>query len=237
MKYLILLFLMSFSAFGNYSKISEVETGSISKVFTKMKGCGVSCIKLPFGYNKSYHVVVAEMINDFTKPINSKNDIETCIDQTDCEVKNAVKSCADEFEIVFMAADFSDIYCSKLTGYEQKLSGSKIVVEDVAKKAAYDSSQSAKKLETLAISGQLNHMAFGKKIYVSVLLLNKAKGLSKAQKRQLRKDLKEIRDDLFDGSICSAREDIAVLIPDGVLIKASDISLILSKIDAFKTCI
>ena len=137
MKLIILILLFSFSAFGNYAKLSEVETNTISKVWMKKSKCGNDCIKIPLGYNSNYHVVIDQMVNDISSPINSKNDIEICTDKADCDAKNLIKICIDELEIVYMAADFTEIYCSKITGYNQIASGQKIVTEDAGMKAAH----------------------------------------------------------------------------------------------------
>lgn len=145
MKRIILFLLFSFSAFGNYAKLSEVESSSISKVFTRMKSCGNDCIKIPFGYDSNYHRAIDEMINDYNAPIQSKSEIEICADEVDCNAKNDVKVCLDNDERVIVALDYSEIYCSKITGYEQVLSGRKIVAEDVGLKTAYLAAEQSKK--------------------------------------------------------------------------------------------
>ena len=135
MKILILIFI-SLNCFGNYALKSEIDSGSSLKVYTRKPKSG-NYLKIPKGFNLNYHVIVDEMINDYDSPINSKSETETCVDQSDCEAKNLVKTCLDQDERVLMAQDFSDIYCSKITGYNQKLNGNEIVVEDAAKKETY----------------------------------------------------------------------------------------------------
>lgn len=115
------------------------------------------CVEMPPLYNEKYYTLSDEMIDDTTRPINSKNEIEPCLDQSDCESKNLVKTCSDNQEQVYMAKDYSEIYCSKFLRYEQKLSGKKIVVVDDIKKAAYDLDQIAKKNKEERIArGKIN---------------------------------------------------------------------------------
>lgn len=163
MKLIILFLLFSFSAFGNYAKISEVESKSISTVWVKKSKCGSDCIKIPFGYNKNFHKVENEMVNNHDSPIQSKSEIESCVDQDDCESKNAIKVCADELETVYMDEFYSEIYCSKITGYDQKLSGRKIVVEDsglksahIAAKQAERDAKAAKKAAIMLLKDKVN---------------------------------------------------------------------------------
>jgi hypothetical protein len=89
---------------------------------------------------------------------------------------------------------------------------------------------------TVAVQNRSRDMVIGKKIYASIKVLNSDKGLSKVQKRQLRSDMAEIRDDLLDGDICQARAEIALLTEDGTVIQSGDIAKALAMIDALKSC-
>lgn len=51
-------------------------------------------------------------------------------------------------------------------------------------------------------------MAFGKSLYAKIRLLFKKAKLSRAQRKASRKQFSSIREDLFDGDICSARASI-----------------------------
>lgn len=177
MKYLI-LFLICFSANANYVKLSEVESNSITKVFVKSKRCGSGCIKLPKGYDKSFHILADIMKNDVTSPVYSKSETETCIDEDDCNTKNGSKVCTDEDETVKMAQDFSDIYCTKFLRYNQIASGSKKLVIDETKKATKKAEKAAKKAAKAA-----------KKAEVLDTLLSKLKNGEDLSKAQLRKVL------------------------------------------------
>lgn len=234
MKLLILILLSSSTFAGNYIPKSKVGDCTQKTVYTAPQGA--DDILVPVGYNCNTHIIVDEMIDDITKPVNSKSETQVCADQASCEALNSTKTCIDPLEKVIMAADFSEIYCSKFLHFAKKLSGRKIVVEDATKKAAFDAAEAIKKAQADALSTRLKDMAFGKDLYASIQLLNISRGLTKAQRRQIRADFGTMREDLYDGNICDMRVDLVALVPDGVLIRAADKTSILAKIDAYKTC-
>ena len=139
MKKTIFIFLITLNVFANYIPKDEIGSGNTLTVFTKKNRCesyyySKTCIRIPFGYNHEFHILIDEL--DMTKPIHSKNDIETCNDdQAICETLNATKTCTDNTETVYMAQDYSEIYCSKITGHQT--TGKKIIVENASAKAAY----------------------------------------------------------------------------------------------------
>jgi hypothetical protein len=191
------------------------------------------------------------MVNDLTKPVYSKTDVVACaavsddpatteIDESktlleDCQEKLAALDCTGKGEAI-RAEDNSEVYCSMLLRYEQKPAGYSRAVVNETLKAQFDASQAAKKAERQAVQSQLKDMEFGKRLYAQVQLLNKGKGLSKAQRRQLRKDLKTMRDDLLDGNVCNVRADLVALPANGTTILEADKTALLAKIDAYKTC-
>lgn len=235
MKFLI-LFLISFNLYANYIPESQVENCDSKTVWMKRSKCGANCIKLDKSYNCNYSELEDEMIDDAENPIwATRSMVEACSGQSDCEQKLADKVCVDERR-AFTNAEFTETWCNKITGFAQKLSGRKIIVENSTKKSSYESDKAAKAAQEAALDSQFKDMDFGKELYAKVMLLNKSKGLSKAQRKQLRKDLKDIRDDLADGDICSAREDISALVADGTLIREEDKTAVLALIDANKTC-
>ena len=158
----------------------------------------------------------------------SKEEVETCVDEADCQAKLQLKTCSTQGASAIYTLDPNEIYCTLETPEH--------VGENASLKSSYDSSKATADAQKLALDSQVYDMDFGKKLYAGVMLMNKSNGLSKAQRKQLRNDLKDIRSDLFDGDICSAREDIDALVADEVLIKSADKSAILAKIDAYKTC-
>ncbi|MEE8298415.1 MAG: hypothetical protein V3R67_03450 [Thermodesulfobacteriota bacterium] len=127
-----------------------------------------------------------------------------------------------------------------------KIVSNKVVVDE-AMKAAYDLAEAAKKVKKNASDALKKNISFGKTLYLSVQLTNDSKGISMAQKDQLRIDVKPIKDKLFDGRICDAREDISNLVSTGIitelacffvdcLITQADIDTFLASIDTYKNC-
>lgn len=161
MKYLI-LFLISFSASANFVKVSELESGAITKVFSKMKKCGNDCIRIPTGFNKSFHKKEEIQVPDYDSPIVSKSESESCsavaddpetteIDESksiedDCQAKLAAKVCSDSDERAIKVLDegSEEVYCTKTT-YPIVGSGKFHVVEDADLKAAYEIAKAADK--------------------------------------------------------------------------------------------
>lgn len=78
-------------------------------------------------------------------------------------------------------------------------------------------------------------MNFGSDLYAKIRLKSMQKSLTKAQRKQMRNDFASVRDDLFDGDICSAREDVAA-INNNPIITNADRDEIVALIDLYKTC-
>jgi hypothetical protein len=228
MKYLI-LFLISLNCFANYAPLSEVQSKNITKVYLKRPAGNF--IKLPIGYNPAYYDVVDEMIDDIEKPIYSKSEAEACADQADCEAKNAIKVCADNEETVLMSEDFSEIYCSKLTGYEQKSTGNKIVVENASLKATYEAQQLAKKQKEEALAQVRKMREAGQGVIDLMILNNSAKGLTDQQRKTVLETYSGIKALLEVGNLPQAKIEINAITPDGVLVTEQDKADLVAKID------
>lgn len=140
---LLLSLFLSISAFANYAKISEVESGNVTKVFLKESSCGQDCVNLPKDFNSSYSKIVDEKINDLEKPIYTNELIEACVDIDDCDAKSSDKLCPDGFQS-YQDNQRLEVSCRRLDGYEQKLSGRKIIDIDEIKKAQFDADKAAK---------------------------------------------------------------------------------------------
>ena len=149
MKKLILLFLINFSVMGAWYKapVSEIEKKFLdcSYPLAVLKICKGDCAEVTNQFSCEYSKISDELVNDLTKPINSKSEIESCLDEVHCQNKLEAKTCSDESERAIKNLDSLEIYCSKITGYEQKLSGRKIIVIDEAKKLSHDAKNLKKK--------------------------------------------------------------------------------------------
>ena len=142
MKYLI-LFLISFSTFAGMVKIAEFEAGDVKTFY--VQECPGECIKVPNKLNLRYHVMVDETRDDVDNPVNSKSEIETCIDDVDCQAKLVAKICTDVDEIAIKNLDTMEVYCSKFLYYPQIPTGEKIIVVDPGLKAIYNAEKQAEK--------------------------------------------------------------------------------------------
>ncbi len=239
MKFLILFILFSTSVFSNYMSKPDMESCSPGRtVYMAHSRCqeveGESCHKVPDGYNCNYHKVTTENENDLNLPIYSKNEIEACSTEPVCDAKHIIKVCTDPDEMAIKNYDSMEVYCTKIVNYQQK--SVTRAREDSGLKTPYDANMVISNSEKSAIGLRLDDMDFGRKIYASVQVLNESKGLSKGQRRTLRADLEVIRDDLMDGNICDARFDIAALTTDPIVIRDEDVTAVLAKLDAYKTC-
>ena len=180
MKILILCFLIfNLNAFANY--MSEVDMFDCSKIsreiYTKLKTCQknhADCMPLSHCETTSRQDT---QVDDFDSPKFSKSEIEACADQAACETLNASKTCIDSEETVLMAQDYSDIYCSKQIGYNQKTV--QMIREDAAKKAIYNAAQAAKQA---IIAARIADEAMLKGLLVS---LKAGANLTAAQVRKL----------------------------------------------------
>lgn len=240
---LILVFcaMFCFSANALYVKQSEALSLNITKTFLSKTNCGLDCINIPSGYKTEYFRVLDVLEDDLANPnFELKSNVTLCTDQTDCETKLLTLDCGisdSSFPYQkLIKNDFTEIYCTRVVSYPQVSSGQKHVVIDQSLKDAYESTKAIKKAEDDAIQAKIADMDLGKKLYAIVQIKNKMKGLSKGQRRTLRTNLSTIKEDLMDGNLCDARVDIAALTADGTLILSSDITEILAKIDAYKTC-
>jgi hypothetical protein len=139
MKYLI-LFLFSLSAHANFIGISGTE--NCATVYTKLEYCQAAkgeCVAFPEGETCEVLTLKDVAEDDLSKPIRNKTEVEACDGEADCQEKLAQKSCLEKF----INADYSEVYCSQITGYEQ-MTVKKLVV-DAVKKAQKDARDAAKK--------------------------------------------------------------------------------------------
>jgi hypothetical protein len=145
MKYLILFF-VSFSLFaGNFAKISEIESRSISGVFNDPKRCGSGCVDISKCSNINYCEVVDEMVDDYDSPNFTTISVESCLDEDDCDQKFLDKTC--DFDNGFYSVkDIQrlEVSCRRLDSYNQVLSGKKIIKENPTLKASYMAAEKVK---------------------------------------------------------------------------------------------
>lgn len=125
MKFL-LLFLISFSVYGNYLSKTEMETCLGSRtVYMNKSSCESTklepCFRVPKNYNCNHYLVKS-----------SKNEAETCADDAECQTILNGKVCSDSNEnaIMVLDTDPKEVYCTKERG-----------VSDSALKVVYDAAE------------------------------------------------------------------------------------------------
>lgn len=235
MKFLILILLLfNFTAFAGYIKKSEVDSCEYpKKVYSKMSSCGEDCIKQPKGYNCKYSEVADEMIDDLERPIwATRSMVEACSGESDCEQKVSEKVCVDE-RWALTNAEFTETWCNKITGYEQKLSGRKIVVENAAKKTAYETGIAQEKALEDGIAQALKRINHGKRIIALLVVRNASKSLNKGQIKQMNATYAEIKGLLETGSLETAKDEIVAITPDGTIVTDADKTALVAEIDKF----
>jgi hypothetical protein len=251
MKFLIPFILITITtARAQWVRESEILSKNWTSV-SRRAACPGTCYKVPVGSAPAFIELEEVTVNDLTKPVYSKTDVVGCVEtqddpettevdetitlEDDCREKLAALDCTGKGEAI-RAADNSEVYCSMLLRYEQKPAGYSKAVVNEALKSQWEAERAAKKAERQAVQSQVKDMDFGRQVYAAIQLLNKGKGLSKAQRRTLRQNLKTMRDDLLDGNICDVRADLVALSADGTLIREADKTAILARLDAYKTC-
>lgn len=101
---------------------------------------------------------------------------------------------------------------------------------------AMDVEQDAVRVENAtrkAIDAELENIKFGQRLLAKITIGNKAKSLTKQQRKQMSIDFSQIQALLGSGSLDLARDEIAVIVPDGTAITQADIDGLLSDIDAY----
>lgn len=131
-------------------------------------------------------------------------------------------------------ADNSEVYCTKILGYEQKASGTKTVVENSSKKTNFEAAKSAKIAKEAAVVFALKAMNCGKRTIATLLVQNASKGLTKRQIKQMNKAYRDIKELLETGSLDSAKEEIEAVVADGTLVTEADKTALIAELDSCK---
>lgn len=254
MKILILLFIFTASASAGWVKQSEITGAGAKNVYLKKKYCGSDCVKIPTGYNKNYYDLEDEYIDDPQKPIwATRSMIESCSGEDACKAlalskmqKTPVDCVADDtrldcqsqkctdYRTSFYNAEYSEVWCNKISGFEKKLSGRKILSRNESKKTQFETTEAAKKADEMAMAAASKALDCGKKVISRMLLQNKPKSLSKAQVRNLVKTYKDIKNLLDTGSLESAREDILAVTLNPPIVTQADKDALVAELDACK---
>lgn len=235
---LIILFLISYSAMANFVSQSEIESKKVTEAFVSAEECfkvsGGLCYNITHCSNMEYCKLSPLMIPDKTKPIHSKTEIEACLDQTDCESKNGIKTCSEIGDQVLMAADYSEIYCSRIIRYELKDSGDKHVVIDEDLKAAFDLKVAQEKALEEAMSVAKKVMDCGREVMALLGVRNMAKvpKPTTAEISAVVERFASIKNLMESGSYDTSREQIVSVDITGTILTEDDRAATLAKLDS-----
>lgn len=237
MKTLIILFIISFSATAGFysAPFTEIEKKLLDCDYsiTVFKKCEGYCAEITKDFNCNYSEIYEELVDDKSKPVYSKSEIEACEDQSDCESKNLTKSCLDVEEYVLMSDGYSEIYCSKLLRYEQKKSGIKTIVVNEIKRDAYESLKLEKETQEAAIKMAMKAINHGQRVIALLIVRNASKGLTTAQIGEMNLTYAQIKGLLETGSLLTAKEKIELITPDGTIVTEADKTALVSEINKF----
>jgi len=228
---IILFLLFSISTFGeNWTSISKLGTNQAFQMQSECERVTSSeCFDLGDLPQSVYSVSIIE-VDDLNKPIYSKEDVQTCIDNDDCDGKFLSVVCTDNLSYPIKNYDLLQVYCSKVVGYEKK--SKEVIALDHIKKTAYDAqvlSDNAKKNEEAGIQTALKAMDCGKRVIGKLLVLNAPKNLNTSQIATMNGAYSTIKNLLETGSLETAKLAIQGTVADGITILESD------KIELVKT--
>lgn len=239
MKYLILSFLLlSNICFAenwlNHSKILTASKEAYSLKADCERISNEKCFDLG-DYPSSIYSEIDLEVDDTLKPNYSKNEIESCVSIEDCNSKHAVKTCLDPLEYSIKNYDLLQVYCSKFLSYDKKLI--KSIALDAVKLSAYQAEQTTKatlQAKEAAISYAQKLMACGNKVVAYMLVRNQPKALTTAQVDTLVQTYAPIKSLLETGSLTTAKEKIAAVVADGVVVTEADKTALIAEIDLCK---
>jgi hypothetical protein len=158
----------------------------------------------------------------------AKLEVESCSSIEDCDAKLLGKSCSVGTAI--KNYDLLEVYCANEV---MKIDGKKIV-ENAAKKAAYEAAQAAKAAQEAAMEIASKSQECGKTTLALMLVRNASKGLSNAQKVQLVESTDMISKLLQLGSLDAAKGLIQSATADGTIITEGDKTALAAHIDGCK---
>lgn len=124
MKYIILtlLFLSTSASAENWLNHSKIKSGSV-EAYSLKSDCerisGEKCFDL--GDNPStVFIEFDKEIDDLSKPLYSKSEIQSCASIGECDQIHSSKICSNELESSIKNYELLEVYCSRFLSYEKK---------------------------------------------------------------------------------------------------------------------
>lgn len=219
MKYLILL-LLTFNAQAMFLKKSEINNCGATFYGSK-KDCGENCIKQPKDHNCEYHKFGEHQVDDMEKPIYSKSETQACEGEEACQTLLQVKACTDPQESALINEDYTEVYCSKVSGYQQKTATGIYIDQDA--KQAYEQEKSVSDSKKAAMAQIRKYRKCGQSVIDELIYRNNAlKSLTTGQKAQILSTYSNIKSLLEVGNLVEAKSLIDAEPLDAPLITQED---------------
>lgn len=131
---LILLFFISLTAQADWVKLSDFNSCEVVGYYdrhTCENAHSSECVKLPANYKEACGLFQESLqdvfVNDISRPIRNKTDSVSCEGEQACQIALESLECEEKY----IDESYSEAYCSKITGYEQKYSHKIAVVDEV----------------------------------------------------------------------------------------------------------
>lgn len=187
------------------------NTGYLDKTVCEAKE-GQECFDME-GKDGDITEVSVVQVDDLSKPIYAaKSEIEVCAGFDDCFAKQSAKVCPD---LKFINAEYTEVYCTSLTGYQKK--DQKVLVENPTKKAnKADKADKKDKIDKLADKGA-DDVEFGKRILTAIVGRIKQSNEAQAVKDATFGNLDLILKDLSYGKVLQSKTKIQAFTVDTVI--------------------
>lgn len=131
---LILLLFIAFSAQADWVKHSDFNSCEVVGYYdrhTCENTHSTECVKLPANYKEACGLFQESLqdvfVNDISRPIRNKTDSVSCEGEQACQLALESLECEEKY----IDSEYTEAYCSKVTGYEQKYSHKIAVVDEV----------------------------------------------------------------------------------------------------------
>lgn len=190
------------------------------------------CLAIPEGAIGAVLEKVAEMTDDLNSPQwEAASQVTACVGQEACQTALEELICSSGEHQKFIDAEFTQVYCTKILGYDQVATGRFILQENADQKAAYLAVQAAIDAQESALKEVQRRRNAGQRVISLVILRNSVKNLTDEQVVQLHSTYATIKAFLEDGSLDRAKAAVEATIPDGIVMTSADKDAIIEEIN------
>lgn len=216
-QFLILIFLFSLSAKADWVKLSDFDTCGVIGYYDKHT-CeneqASECAKRPQGHESDCGIfnIANATVDNLEKPIRDKTNATACEGQEACQLALESLECEEKY----IDESYTEVYCSKVTGYEQKFSY-KIAVIDQVRFNQREADKLAYEQEALLEKQIALRMECGNKTIIESSKMNAKKGFTNAQVMAFSAQFADIANLLKLGATDSAKELIDATEPNALI--------------------